>query len=278
MTRPLLELEGVVVRFGDRTALDDMTMSARPGAVTAVVGGDGAGKTTLIRTVVGQVPVVAGTLRAPQQPEIGYLPATSGSWAGLTVQENVEFVGGSYGLTRATLAGHSNELLAVAGLDPFRGRLARQLSGGMRRKLGVCLAMLHNPALLVLDEPSTGVDPVSRVDLWSLAARAAASGGTVLMTTTYLDEAERAAHVVVLDRGRVLVAGLPQEIRRGMPGLLTRSEEPVRPQWAWRRGRAVHELWVDERPPEGMAQVEADLEDVVTARSLVSLAADGGVR
>ena len=276
MTRPLLELAGVVVRYGERTALDDVTMTAAPGTVTAVVGGDGAGKTTLMRTVVGQVPVAAGALRTPEQPAIGYLPATSGSWAGLTVQENVEFVGGSYGLSGATLAEHSDELLAVAGLDPFRDRLARQLSGGMRRKLGVCLAMLHDPALLVLDEPSTGVDPVSRVDLWSLAARAASAGGTVLMTTTYLDEAERAAHVVVLNQGHVLVAGPPKQIRQAMPGLLTRSAEPVRPQWAWRRGRSVHELWVDELPPEGLAQIEADLEDVVTARSLVSHAAERG--
>lgn len=277
MSQPLLELRDAVVRFGDRTALDGVNLIAAPGAVTAVVGGDGAGKTTLLRAVVGQVPLDSGTMRAPEQTAIGYLPASSGSWAGLTVQENVEFVGGTYGLTGAALADRAAELLTVAGLEPFRDRLARQLSGGMRRKLGACMAMLHDPQLLVLDEPSTGVDPVSRVDLWSLAARAAASGSTVLMTTTYLDEAERAAHVVVLDRGRELVSGSPQQVRRAMPGVLTQAAEAVRPQWAWRRGRVVHELWVDERPPDGLAQVEADLEDVVTARSLVSLAADGGI-
>ncbi len=163
----------------------------------------------------------------------------------------------------------------MAGLDPFRDRLSRQLSG-MRRKLGVCLALLHDPELLVLDEPSTGVDPVSRVDLWRLASRAAARGSVVLMTTTYLDEAERAAHVLVLNGGRELISGPPAAVRRAMPGTMTEAPEPVRPDWAWRRGRVVHEVWPEGSVPAGMTVVDPDLEDVVIARALGSLASARG--
>ena len=275
MRSPGLVVTDAVVRFVDRVALAGVSLRAQPGAVTALVGGDGAGKTTLLRAVMGQVPLEQGSIAAPPLAQIGYLPASLGSWAGLTVAENVDFVGGAYGLTGSALAGRADPLLGAAGLDPFRDRLARQLSGGMRRKLGVCLAMLHDPTLLVLDEPSTGVDPVSRVDLWRLAAGAASAGATVLMSTTYLDEAERAAHVLVLDHGRELVSGPPQAVLAQMPGPMTRSGEPVRAQWAWRRGREVHELWLDEDPPESMAQVPPDLEDVVTARALMGLAERG---
>jgi ABC-2 type transport system ATP-binding protein len=266
-----LVVTDAVVRFGDRLALDGVSLTARPGAVTALVGGDGAGKTTLLRAVMGQVPLERGTIAAPPLAQIGYLPASLGSWAGLTVAENVDFVGGAHGLAGAQLAARADPLLDAAGLDAFRHRLARQLSGGMRRKLGVCLAMLNDPDLLVLDEPSTGVDPVSRVDLWRLAAGAASAGTTVLMSTTYLDEAERAAHVLVLDHGRELVSGPPQAVLAQMPGPMTRARQPVRAEWAWRRGRDVHELWLDQEPPESMTQVPADLEDVVTARALMGL-------
>ncbi len=276
MSRPILQLDDVVVAFGDRVALDGVSIAAAPGAVTAVVGGDGAGKTTLLRAVVGLVPLASGSLVVPEPASIGYLPASLGSWSGLTVQENVDFVAGSYAMPTALLAARADELLTVAGLAAFRHRLARQLSGGMRRKLGVVLALLHDPELLVLDEPSTGLDPVSRVGLWRLAARTAARGRTVLMTTTYLEEAQRAAEVVVLDQGRVLVSGPPAAILDSMPGVLTSADRAVRPDWAWRRGRAVHEVWIDEPPPERLPRIAPDLEDVVTARSLQRLAAGRG--
>ncbi len=275
MSPALVELRDVVVQFGDTVALDGVTLSAPAGSVTAVVGGDGAGKTTLLRTVVGRIEPVSGSLLAPAQADIGYLPATSGSWLGLSVQENVDFVGGSYGLRGADLALRADELLAAADLDAFRDRLAGQLSGGMRRKLGVVLAMLHDPDLLVLDEPSTGVDPVSRVDLWRLASGAAAAGAAVLMSTTYLDEAERARHVLVLDHGRALVSGTPAQVLESIPGVLTRSSAAIRPEWAWRRGRDTHELWPDGDPPAGMTVIRADLEDVVIGRALVAAAERG---
>ena len=265
----------VVVRFGDRVALDRVTLHAQPGWVTAVVGGDGAGKSTLLRALVGRIPVHSGTVRTPARERIGYLPASEGSWRGLTVRQNLEFVGGSYGMVTSDIARRADELLASTGLGSFADRPASQLSGGMRRKLGVCMAMLHDPELLVLDEPSTGVDPVSRVDLWQLAARAAAGGTTVVMSTTYLDEAERARHVVVLDQGRALASGAPDQIVADVPGVITREAAAVRPEWAWRRGRTFRELWLDVTPPATAAPIAPDLEDAVIARALAGSAGSG---
>jgi ABC-type multidrug transport system ATPase subunit len=269
MTGTPVVVRDAVVRFGARTALDGVSMTAQPGQVTAVVGGDGAGKTTLLRAIVGRVGLSGGSIEAPQPHEIGYLPATTGSWRDLTVQENVDFVGGSYGLAPDVLAERASRVLSAAGLEPYRDRTSRQLSGGMRRKLGVCLALLHDPTVLVLDEPSTGVDPVSRVDLWRLAAQAAAAGATVVMSTTYLDEAERASQVLVLDRGSALVAGPPAAIVGDFDQPLTQNLHAIRPEWAWRRGRTFREVWPTDPPPPDLAPIAADLEDVVIARTLL---------
>ena len=179
-----------------------------------------------------------------------------------------------------TLADRGQELLRAAGLEAFRDRPASQLSGGMRRKLGVVLALLHEPAVLVLDEPTTGVDPVSRVELWRLAAQAAARGTSVVMSTTYLDEAQRAGQVLVLDQGRVLVAGTPAEVVAGMQGVLTEAARPHRREWAWRRGRVFREVWPEGLPgevPEGLTVVAPEvLEDVVISRALGVANAQGG--
>jgi ABC-2 type transport system ATP-binding protein len=183
---------GVTVILGDRLVLDGVSLPVRPGAVTAVVGGDGAGKTTLLRTLCGRVAPASGSVSNPGRRNIGYQPATSGTWANLTVAENMAVVAGAYKLPNTVFAQKQRELLGTAGLLDAQDRLACKLSGGMRQKLGFCMAMLHAPRLLVLDEPSTGVDPVSRVELWALIAEAAANGAAVAMATTYLDEAERA--------------------------------------------------------------------------------------
>ncbi|MBC7561078.1 MAG: ABC transporter ATP-binding protein, partial [Dermatophilaceae bacterium] len=169
-------VRSATVRFGDTLALDDVTLVVEPGSVVAVVGGDGAGKTTLLRSLVGKVPLERGEVDAPSPRSIGYLTATAGSWPSLTVAQNMDFVGGIYGLSGKTLSSRRNELLDRASLLDVVDRLASQLSGGMRRKLGFSMAMLHDPPLLVLDEPSTGVDPVSRVALWRLVSEAAAAG------------------------------------------------------------------------------------------------------
>src|SRR5450631_670523 len=237
-------VRSAVVRFGDTLALDDVTMEVDPGSVVAVVGGDGAGKTTLLRALVGKLQLERGEVDAPSAQEIGYLPATAGSWPSLTVVQNMDFVGGIYGVAGKALTSRRDELLDRASLRDAADRLASQLSGGMRRKLGFSMAMLHDPPLLVLDEPSTGVDPVSRVDLWRLVSEAAAAGAAVVMSTTYLDEAERAATLLALDGGRVLANGTLQEVLDSFDGAIARTATPhQRGGLAWRRGRDYHEYW-----------------------------------
>lgn len=197
----------IVVMVGERELLRDVSVGADPGRVTAVVGGDGAGKTTLLRCVAGVLAPSAGSVRRPDRSRLGYLAPGGGIYADLSVAENLRFRASVYGVK-----GDYDEYLTLAGLDRFTDRLAGQLSGGMLRKLAVIAAMLPSPELLVLDEPSTGVDPVSRSDLWWLITRAAGAGTAVLMSTTYLDEATRAATVLVLDEGRELASGTPAEI------------------------------------------------------------------
>ena len=269
-------VKDATVTFGDTVALNDVSVAVEPGSVVVVVGGDGAGKSTLLRTIVGEIALDSGIVQAPAPEHIGYLTASAGSWQALTVRQNMDFVGGIYGLTGQRLTTRRETLLAVAGLIEAGDRLASQLSGGMRRKLGFCMAMLHEPDLLVLDEPTTGVDPVSRVELWRLVSEAAAAGAAVLMSTTYLDEAERAASLLVLDGGRTLAEGNVEEVKHSLTGTITDDASPHRREWAWRRGRRYREYWShDEGPPQTATPIEPDLEDVVVALSLVRRAQVG---
>ncbi|HEY7146655.1 MAG TPA: ABC transporter ATP-binding protein [Streptosporangiaceae bacterium] len=228
-------LREVSVWYGSGLALDRVSLAVPAGQVTAVVGGDGAGKTTLLRCLAGAQAPGSGQVSRPDRAQTGYLPATSGVYPDLTVAENLAFRAAVYGLTAAQARTRAGEYLERAGLAAAANRPASQLSGGMRQKLGMIAAMVHQPRLLVLDEPTTGVDPVSRSDLWWLVARAAAAGAAVVLATTYLDEAERAEMVLALDDGRQLAAGAPGEIVAGMPGTLRAARR--RPDGA-DRGRA----------------------------------------
>jgi ABC-2 type transport system ATP-binding protein len=264
-------LNRVTVRFGTIAALSNVTMTAAPGDVTMVVGGDGAGKTTLLRTLVGLVGPNEGTVARPPARETGFLPTGAGSWRNLTVDQNMSFVGAAFGLTASEITDRGGKLLDRAGLAQARSRLAGQLSGGMRNKLGFCLAALSSPELLVLDEPTTGVDPVSRVDLWRLISEAAASGTTVVMATTYMDEAERASIVYLLDSGRVLGEGPPDALITGMQGAITVTDEPEDRTLAWRVGRTFRQWWPD-GVPSGIVAVAPTLEDAaIVARLHVGL-------
>lgn len=261
-----MRAEGLSVHYGDAVALDDVSLNAPAGQVTMVVGGDGAGKTTLLKAVVGLVPAT-GNVERPPNADIGFMPTGAGSWPDLTVQENVRFVGESYGLTGEALDVRATTLLTASALNNVRDRLSGQLSGGMRAKLGFVLAMLHSPQLLVLDEPTTGVDPVSRVELWRLISEAAASGTSVLMSTTYLDEAERASSVLVLDAGKALLSGTPDEIVSACPGSVVATAAPERPRFAWRSGQGFHEWFPD---AEHGTPLPLTLEDVCIVASLRS--------
>jgi ABC-2 type transport system ATP-binding protein len=203
----------VYVQYHGREALKGVSVAADPGHVTAVIGGDGAGKTSLLRCVAGVIAPSSGTVTRPDRSRLGYLAPGGGVYSDLSVMENLQFRAAAYGVKTGY-----EEYLEQAGLAPFTRRLAGHLSGGMRRKLAVIAAMLPQPSLLVLDEPSTGVDPVSRSDLWWLITRAAAAGTAVLMSSTYLDEAARAARVLAMDAGTELTSGTPEEIVRRVPG------------------------------------------------------------
>jgi ABC-2 type transport system ATP-binding protein len=266
--------EEACVRYGDKLALDHVTFRAAPGRVSAVVGGDGAGRTTLLRCLAGALAVTSGGVRLPPPLRIGYLSAGSGTYPDLSVDENLAFRATAYQLPAAVARERSAVLLERAGLSGARDRLAGRLSGGMRQKLGVIASMLHQPDLLVLDEPTTGVDPVSRADLWWLIAQAAANGAAVVFATSYLDEAERAVSVLALDDGRALASGTPEEIIAAMPGTLRVSD--ARPEGearrrAWRRGGRWRIWDPPGQPGEPQAPgrpVAPDLQDAVTVAIL----------
>jgi len=274
---PAWGTDGVSVAYGKTVALDCVTLSVPSGQVTAVVGGDGAGKSTLLRCLAGVLAPDSGTVRRPVKERSGYFPASSGIYPDLTVAENLDFRARGYGVPRQVARERAAEYLDRAGLSSASDRLAGQLSGGMRQKLAVIAAMLHHPDLIVLDEPTTGVDPVSRSGLWWLIARAAAEGCAIVLATTYLDEAERCASVLVLDSGTVLASGTAEKIVAAMPGSL--RAVPARPVGdaaarSWRRA-GKWRVWdpdpagLDAGPPGG-ALITPDLQDAVTVAALAA--------
>ncbi len=225
----------------------------------------------MLRCLAGSLAPATGTVHKPSKERIGYLPSSSGVYPDLTVTENLDFRATAYKMSRQAARERAQEYLDRAGLADATRRLAGQLSGGMRQKLAVIAAMLPQPELLVLDEPTTGVDPVSRSGLWWLIARAAAEGCAVVLATTYLDEAERCASVLVLDEGTALAAGTNDEIVAAMPGVLrgataNPAEAAAR---AWRRG-GFWRVW----EPAGASSVRdprlitPDLQDAVTVAAI----------
>jgi ABC-2 type transport system ATP-binding protein len=161
-------VSGLVVRYGHHVALDGVDLEVPSGRVTAVVGADGAGKSSLLRALAGAVRPSAGEVRRPDRRHLGYVATDRGVYRDLTVSENLAFAGEAYGLRGADLEARIDATLARIGLVGVERRLAERLSGGMRQKLALAMALLHDPALLVLDEPTTGIDPLSRVELWEL--------------------------------------------------------------------------------------------------------------
>ena len=258
----------LAVRYGATVALEEVSFEVAAGTVAAVVGGDGAGKTSLLRALAGTVRSSAGTVRRPDERRLGYVSAGPGVWADLTVDENLSFSGRAYGLSAGELDRRVGGLLERTGLAEARDRLAGRLSGGMRQKLALAMAVAHEPDLLILDEPTTGVDPVSRAELWRLLAASAAGGAAVVVATTYLDEAERAATVLVLDRGRSLLAGTPDEVVAATPGLVV--DAAIRPDGipSWRRGSRWRAWSPDGSTPPGTGPATLDLEDAVIVAQL----------
>jgi ABC-2 type transport system ATP-binding protein len=211
-------------------ALSGVSLDVPSGALTALVGPDGAGKTTLLRMAAGLMSPTAGQLQVlgidvalhPQQVQdrISYMPQRFGLYEDLSVQENLELYADLHGVPAELRRERFARLLHMTDLQRFTGRLAGQLSGGMKQKLGLACTLVRSPELLLLDEPTVGVDPLSRRELWEILQQQVDELGlTVLVSTSYMDEAERCAHVCVLHQGQVLVAGAPNDIRDRARGL-----------------------------------------------------------
>jgi ABC-2 type transport system ATP-binding protein len=221
-----VEVRGLTRRYGPLLAVEDASFEVRRGEMFGLIGPDGAGKTTTLRVVLGLIAPHAGTVRTcgldPRRQgealsrRIGYLSQRFSLYGDLTVGENVAFFAEVHGVPgwRA----RRDHLLDRLRLEPFRDRRADQLSGGMKQKLALACTLIHTPELLVLDEPTTGVDPVSRRDFWRILAGLQPEGLTLLLTTPYLDEAERCQRVALMDRGRVLTVSRPDALRSEAEG------------------------------------------------------------
>ncbi len=223
---PVVRLENVVHRYAPDLppAVDGMTLSVQEGESFGLVGPDGAGKTTLMRLFCGLLEPESGGIwildekqpegRSVIKPRIGYVSQRFSLYGDLTVQENLDFFADIHGVRGKKAQERKEFLLSFTRLAPFRNRLADRLSGGMRQKLSLICTLVHEPELLFLDEPTTGVDPITRRDFWSILTTLADQGLTVVMSTPYLDEAERCTRVALVDRGRLLALGDPDRIRR----------------------------------------------------------------
>src|SRR5262252_7854356 len=235
--RPAARVSGLVKSFGAICALDGISATLPAGKILGLVGPDGAGKTTLIRLFAGLMAPTAGSVevlgRTPQaeggttQADTGYMPQRFGLYEYLSVLDNLNLYANLRALEATQRQQRFAELLRFTDLAPFTGRLAGQLSGGMKQKLGLACALLGSPRLLLLDEPGVGVDPLSRRELWRMVSELVARGVTVLWSTAYLEEAERCAYIWLLDAGRLLYDGPPRELSERVRGRVFRRR--VRP-------------------------------------------------
>jgi len=233
-SRPV-ELSGAGKVFGPTVALDDVSLDVRRGEMFGVIGPDGAGKTTLLRLICGLLAPDRGTVRLfGQDPfrshrgataAIGYVSQQFSLYGDLSIDENVEFFARLHGVH--DFARRRQRLLTLTGLERFRSRLADRLSGGMKQKLALACTLVHEPPLLVLDEPTTGVDPVSRREFWKLLAEFLSQGLTIVVATPYLDEAERCGRVLMLDHGRRLALDEPSKLQASLPGVVLEVVVPA---------------------------------------------------
>jgi len=293
-TSHAVAFEHVGKRYGALEAVRDLSFSVQRGEMFGLIGPDGAGKTTSIRLLCGLLHADGGIVRVlGRDPvrehraitaSVGYLSQRFSLYGDLSVDENIAFFAEIHGVS--DYRARRNRLLEMTQLTPFRARLADQLSGGMKQKLALACTLVHEPQLIVLDEPTTGVDPVSRREFWKLLSQFLAAGITVLMSTPYLDEAERCARIALLHEGRLLALDEPGRLRASLPGTWVELIVPsarealgALPFRAQLFGDRLH-LWLDETdeakalrdvreaaaargvPVTGLRRIEPSLEDV----------------
>ncbi|MDY0148659.1 MAG: ABC transporter ATP-binding protein [Kiritimatiellia bacterium] len=221
-----IRLQNLTRRFGDVTAVDHLTFSVASGELFGLVGPDGAGKTTTMRLLTAIMDPTDGdawvaghhSVREAEaiKDSIGYMSQRFGLYSDLTVLQNMNFYADIYGVARRGRGEKIDRLLDFSHLAPFKQRLAGNLSGGMKQKLGLACALIHTPKVLFLDEPTNGVDPVSRRDFWRILYQLIRDGVTIFLSTAYLDEAERCSRLALIDQGGLLAMGTPDDVKQIM--------------------------------------------------------------
>jgi drug efflux transport system ATP-binding protein len=251
---PAILVSSLGKRFGDVLAVDQLSFDVHPGEIFGLVGPDGAGKTTTLRMLAGVLTPDSGSATVaghdvrldPEgaKRDLSYMPQRFGLYEDLTVDENIRFYADLFGIRRKEREERSAELLAAAGFAEFHRRLAGNLSGGMKQKLGLVCALIHTPRVILLDEPTNGVDPVSRRDFWRILYSLVAKGVAILTSTSYLDEAERCHRVGLLYRGRMLFCDRPEELKKRFPGgvVVIHSPDPERTRDALSHADAAREV------------------------------------
>jgi ABC-2 type transport system ATP-binding protein len=243
---PIINAHALTRDFKKTRAVDSLDLSIQPGELFGLVGPDGAGKTTTLRLLAGLLDITSGSAQVAgydlsRQAEtikrkIGYMAQRFSLYSELSVLENLSFFAELYDVPAAELQGRTERLLAFAGLTEFKGRRAAHLSGGMQKKLALACTLIHQPEILLLDEPTTGVDPVSRREFWDILTDLHLGGTTVVVSTPYMDEADRCSKVGLMYEGRMVVCAAPQQIRARVEGDLIE----LRPG-DWEEARALVE-------------------------------------
>ena len=220
----MIQTQGLTKKFDSITAVDGINLTVKAGEIFGLVGPDGAGKTTLMRMILGIIGSTAGTIEVmgsdrieSVKNRIGYIPQKFSLYRDLTVMENIRMIGSLYGADSEAIGVRAEEILSFTNLLPFVDRLAENLSGGMKQKLSLAAGLMHKPQLFFLDEPTTGVDPVSRREFWQMLYRLNKEGMTVFVSTPYMDEAELCTRVAFMHEGRIVSCAAPEELRGRYP-------------------------------------------------------------
>ena len=268
-------LQNVTRRFGLLTAVDNLSLEIKAGSIFGLVGPDGAGKTTTIRMITGimtptsgQISLLGSDNAEAVKDQIGYVPQKFSLYGDLTVMENIQVMGALYGANRQRVEQLGTEILTFTNLLPFKDRLADNLSGGMKQKLALAAGLMHRPKIFFLDEPTTGVDPVSRREFWQMLYRLNKEGTTIVVSTPYMDEAELCTAVAFMNQGRIVACDSPQNLKAGYPFRLlelTVDSKAVKPALARCPILAVNSFGdryhlVTDHSPEVVPQVEAALQ------------------